>query len=191
MRLLRVNGTAFDRINDSSQTQAHVTCALLAAAMQDEVHAALEGGQEHGQELSRMLHDCFVAFMDAIKSLEAPARNAETKQLVESFNEELSASASEIIVSQILKAMKTVRDRMDLLKVSSCRSVLAEWQLLKLMLHLPSQLRSCTPQVIQLQGCNTVQAMQDLVMRSRLHAGGHCRRPQEPAAHHPVRIRWH
>ena len=94
-------------------------------ALQADLQRAL---QEHddglGQEALQMLHQCFVAFMDAVLRLEAPARNDDTRQIMAEFDKQTKESGSSPSAKLFVRAMQIVRDRIDLLKVR-CGSNLA------------------------------------------------------------------
>lgn len=55
--------------------------------------------------------------MNTILELEAPARNSETNDMVTMFEREVAQSQPHATVGLIVKAMKLVRDRIDVIKV--------------------------------------------------------------------------
>ena len=60
--------------------------------------------------------------MGAILRLEAPARNAETRNIIAQFQADFDSTSGKAPVELIVKAMKIVRERLDLLKVRACNT---------------------------------------------------------------------
>ena len=102
--------------------------------MKAELEAALSSSQREATSPSalQLLHKCFTAFMEAVQRLEAPARNAETKQINDEFMARAQASEGGDTVLLMVDAMKLVRDRLDTLKVRrnvhrACASAQHSW----------------------------------------------------------------